>query len=55
MWKEMFVICLKAHLIAFVDGEKKKKEQLLTLPTLEQSTLTAYEEMELGPHSFFKL
>ena len=25
MWKEMFVICLKAHLIAFVDGEKKKK------------------------------
>jgi len=47
------VICLKADLVAFVEAEKK--EQLLTLPTLEQSTVTAYEEMELRPHSFFKL
>jgi hypothetical protein len=53
IWKEMFVIYLKADLIAFVEAEQK--EQLLTFPTLEQSTVTAYEEMELRPHSFFKL
>ena len=35
IWKEMFVICLKADLIAFVEAEKKR-EQLLTLSGLEQ-------------------
>jgi hypothetical protein len=47
IWKEMFVVCLKADLVAIVEAEKK--EQLLTQPTLEHSTVTAYEEMELVP------
>ena len=50
----MVVICLKADLIPFVEAEEK--EQLFTLPTSEQSTVTAYEEMELRvPHSLLKL